>query len=233
MQVNGIAIEKEDFKRAWVIVETRGIDDFTGRTKDLPERDQKAMVPLAEFFNHSPDCCTLKTSEYSYQFVAARNYKMGEEVCTNYNNLDNDELMVTYGFVMKDYEMESFNLAEFIIPEINKQYNDPTEVPDCDALSRPLTIHRGKQPFNKDALSALLLLSDFDSYKSSNDRQRAQDASSGEFRNVVLKILLAIQVRIGTEIQQAEEKCAVYPLLKQRWVEILNLINQSLKQFSE
>lgn len=231
MQVNGIAIEKEDFKRAWVIIETRGIDDLTGRTKDLPERDQKAMVPLAEFFNHSPDCCILKETEYSYQFVAARNYKIGEEVCTNYNNLDNDELMATYGFVMKDYDMESFNLAEFIIPEINKQYNDPTKVPDCDALSLPLTIRRGKQRFNKDALSALLLLSGFDSYKSSNDREKTQDASSGEFRNVVLRILVDIQVKTMTKIEEAEEKHAVYPLLKQRWVEILNLINESLEPF--
>ncbi|RSL77464.1 hypothetical protein CDV31_017325, partial [Fusarium ambrosium] len=108
-------ITKDKFLRAWIIVLTRKFALKGGKTKVSPQQDRFALLPLAEIFNHATGGCRMKELNDRCQFITTTSYKMHEEVCLCYGNeMTNDELLATYGF-LSDNDPNDYVLLDPVI----------------------------------------------------------------------------------------------------------------------
>lgn len=93
----------DDFIYSWFVVGTRTFY-YTPPESD-EQRDAEeclALVPFADYFNHSPKGCKVSFSPACYNFTAVSNLEKGEEVFISYGSHNNDFLLVEYGFYLEN-----------------------------------------------------------------------------------------------------------------------------------
>ncbi|KAJ5114689.1 hypothetical protein NUU61_000448 [Penicillium alfredii] len=109
------------FSYHWLIVNTRSFY-WVGPDQDTPEdrNDAMALVPFADYFNHSDVACDVEFDDDGYLFRASKNYEPGEEVFMSYGSHPNDFLFAEYGFFLDENGSDTVYLDDIIFRDINR-----------------------------------------------------------------------------------------------------------------
>ncbi|PYI07124.1 SET domain-containing protein [Aspergillus sclerotiicarbonarius CBS 121057] len=118
----------EKFKYHWIIVNTRSFF-YLLPGKDMPEDryDAMALVPVADYFNHSDEACNVKFDGERYVFRAAKDYEEGEEIYMSYGPHPNDFLFTEYGFYLDENVSETLCLDDIIFRELSPSMREELE----------------------------------------------------------------------------------------------------------
>ncbi|TQB68964.1 hypothetical protein MPDQ_002472 [Monascus purpureus] len=105
----------ETFSYYWFIVNTRSFY-YVMPGNDPPEdrNDALALVPFADYFNHSDIACDADFNGKEYTFRAAKSYERGEEIFMCYGAHPNDFLFAEYGFFLEENEWEVLYLDDIV-----------------------------------------------------------------------------------------------------------------------
>ncbi|GKZ36961.1 hypothetical protein AbraIFM66950_008227 [Aspergillus brasiliensis] len=120
--------DKELFTYHWVIVNTRSFF-YLLPGAEMPEdrNDAMALVPFADYFNHSDVACNVKFDGEEYVFRAAKEYNEGEEIYMSYGPHSNDFLFTEYGFYLDTNASETLYLDEIILQDLNASKQEELE----------------------------------------------------------------------------------------------------------
>ncbi|KAL5337573.1 hypothetical protein BJX70DRAFT_389202 [Aspergillus crustosus] len=109
----------ENFSYYWLIVNTRSFF-FLSPWQEPPEdrNDAMAMLPFADYFNHSDEACNVNFDGQEYIFKVAKAYEVGEEVFMSYGPHPNDFLFTEYGFYLDANESDALYLDDIVFRDL-------------------------------------------------------------------------------------------------------------------
>ncbi|RJE23211.1 SET domain protein [Aspergillus sclerotialis] len=115
----------ETFSYHWLIVNTRSFY-FLMPGQEPPEdrNDAMALLPFADYFNHSDLSCDVNFDGDFYVFRAAKCYNEGEEIYMSYGPHPNDFLFAEYGFFLDNNDSEAIYLDDIIFRDLNSSQQD-------------------------------------------------------------------------------------------------------------
>ncbi|KAL4939048.1 hypothetical protein BDV06DRAFT_42441 [Aspergillus oleicola] len=110
----------ETYSYHWLIVNTRSFY-YLMPGQEAPEdrNDAMALLPFADYFNHSDVACNVKFDGQNYVFRAAKAYEAGEEIFMSYGPHPNDFLFTEYGFFLDENESETLYLDDVIFQDLS------------------------------------------------------------------------------------------------------------------
>ncbi|KAL3472638.1 hypothetical protein BJX99DRAFT_211139 [Aspergillus californicus] len=112
--------EWEAFSYHWLIVNTRCFFYLVpGREPPEDRNDAMALLPFADYFNHSNVTCNVKFDGQEYVFRAVKAYEAGEEIFISYGPHPNDFLFTEYGFYLDANESDTLYLDDIILQDIS------------------------------------------------------------------------------------------------------------------
>lgn len=115
-------LREEDYRYAWMLVNTRTFYYSTPMTEKLYHRDDRmALQPVADLFNHADEGCAVAFDAESFSIRANRTYEAGEEVFICYGRHSNDFLLAEYGFVLEENRWDEVGLDEPVLSHLNKE----------------------------------------------------------------------------------------------------------------
>ncbi|KAJ5116414.1 hypothetical protein N7456_000762 [Penicillium angulare] len=108
------------FSYHWLILNTRSFY-WVGAGQDPPENrnDAMALLPFADYFNHSNVECDVKFDENEYTLRATEDYDKGDEVYMSYGSHPNDFLLAEYGFYLEKNDSDCIYLDEIVLGDID------------------------------------------------------------------------------------------------------------------
>ncbi|GLI77165.1 hypothetical protein PoHVEF18_005450 [Penicillium ochrochloron] len=108
------------FSYHWLILNTRSFY-WVGAGQEPPEdrNDAMAMLPFADYFNHSDVECDVKFDEDGYTLCATEDYEEGDEVYMSYGGHPNDFLLAEYGFFLEKNDYDCIYLDDIIFRDLN------------------------------------------------------------------------------------------------------------------
>ncbi|KAL3483646.1 hypothetical protein BJX62DRAFT_75533 [Aspergillus germanicus] len=110
----------EAFSYHWLIVNTRSFFYLMpGQEPPQDRNDAMALLPLADYFNHSDVACNVKFDGHEYVFRAVKAYNIGEEIFMSYGPHTNDFLFTEYGFYLDSNQSEALYLDDIIFQDLN------------------------------------------------------------------------------------------------------------------
>jgi hypothetical protein len=110
----------EAFSYHWLIVNTRSFFYLMpGQEPPEDRNDAMALLPLADYFNHSDVACNVKFDGHEYVFRAVKAYNIGEEIFMSYGPHTNDFLFTEYGFYLDSNQSEALYLDDIIFQDLN------------------------------------------------------------------------------------------------------------------
>lgn len=116
------ALKEEDYRYAWMLVNTRTFYYSTPKTEKLYQRDDRmAMQPVADLFNHADAGCAVAFDPESFTIRANRTYEAGEEVYICYGRHSNDFLLAEYGFILDENKWDEVGLDEPVLSHLSKE----------------------------------------------------------------------------------------------------------------
>ncbi len=106
------------YRYYWLLISTRTFYYTPPRRKTPPADSDEclAIVPYADYFNHSDAGCKVSYTRSQYSVMADRSYHEGEEVFVSYGAHSNDLLLTEYGFILEDNRWDEATLDDVIIP---------------------------------------------------------------------------------------------------------------------
>ncbi|KAL4906894.1 hypothetical protein BDW74DRAFT_176495 [Aspergillus multicolor] len=115
----------EAFSYYWLIVNTRSFFYLMpGQEPPEDRNDAMALLPFADYFNHSDVACNVKFDGKEYVFRAAKAYEAGEEIFMSYGNHPNDFLFTEYGFYLDENESETLYLDDIVFRELSSSQQE-------------------------------------------------------------------------------------------------------------
>ncbi|KAJ5397116.1 hypothetical protein N7509_005229 [Penicillium cosmopolitanum] len=118
-------IDWKSFSYHWLILNTRSFY-WVAPDQEAPEdrNDAMALLPFADYFNHSDVECDVKFDGDGYTLSATEDYEAGDEVYMSYGSHPNDFLLAEYGFFMDKNDSDCIYLDDIILcdfPSAEKQ----------------------------------------------------------------------------------------------------------------
>ncbi|KAE8350286.1 SET domain-containing protein [Aspergillus coremiiformis] len=115
----------ETFRYHWLIVNTRSFY-YLMPDQEPPEdrNDAMALLPFADYFNHSDVACNVKFDGEKYVFRATKHYDEGEEIYMSYGSHPNDFLFAEYGFYLDENESETLYLDDIIFQDLSSSLQE-------------------------------------------------------------------------------------------------------------
>ncbi|KAJ5110909.1 hypothetical protein N7532_001444 [Penicillium argentinense] len=112
-------IDWKGFSYHWLILNTRSFY-WVAPDQEAPEdrNDAMALLPFADYFNHSDIECDVKFDESQYTLSATENYESGDEVYMNYGSHPNDFLLTEYGFFLDKHDSDCIYLDDIIFRDL-------------------------------------------------------------------------------------------------------------------
>ncbi|KAJ5772152.1 hypothetical protein N7520_002681 [Penicillium odoratum] len=110
----------QSFSYHWLILNTRSFY-WVGPNQEPPENrnDAMALLPFADYFNHSDVECDVKFDENEYTLRATEDYEKGDEVYMSYGSHPNDFLLAEYGFILEKNTSDCIYLDDIVFRDIN------------------------------------------------------------------------------------------------------------------
>ncbi|PLB37322.1 ribosomal N-lysine methyltransferase [Aspergillus candidus] len=118
----------DEFSYHWLVVNTRSFF-YLMPGRDMPEdhNDAMALLPFADYFNHSDVACNVKFDGEKYVFWATKPYNAGEEIYMSYGNHPNDFLFAEYGFYLDENASEALYLDDIIFKDLDPSQREELE----------------------------------------------------------------------------------------------------------
>ncbi|KAJ9352244.1 hypothetical protein DTO027B9_5945 [Paecilomyces variotii] len=112
--------DRETYLYFWLIVNTRSFY-YLMPDEEPPEdnNDAMALVPFADYFNHSDEACDVVFDGEAYTFRATKHYDKGEEIYMSYGPHPNDFLLTEYGFYLPTNNSDAIYLDDIIFRDLN------------------------------------------------------------------------------------------------------------------
>ncbi|PWY82250.1 ribosomal N-lysine methyltransferase [Aspergillus heteromorphus CBS 117.55] len=118
----------ERFSYHWLVVNTRSFFYLMpGEEPPEDRNDAMALVPFADYFNHSDVVCNVKFDGEKYVFWAAKEYEEGEEIYISYGHHPNDFLFTEYGFYLEENASETLYLDDVIFRDLSPALQEELE----------------------------------------------------------------------------------------------------------
>ncbi|RAH75529.1 uncharacterized protein BO66DRAFT_310466 [Aspergillus aculeatinus CBS 121060] len=115
----------DQFSYHWLIVNTRSFFYLVpGQEPPEDRNDAMALLPFADYFNHSDVACNVKFDGLHYVFRAAREYDEGDEIYMSYGPHPNDFLFTEYGFYLEENESETLYLDAIIFKDLGPKLQE-------------------------------------------------------------------------------------------------------------
>ncbi|KAF9888406.1 hypothetical protein FE257_008684 [Aspergillus nanangensis] len=115
----------DNFSFHWLIVNTRSFHYLMpGQEPPEDRNDAMALLPFADYFNHSDVACNVNFDGKEYVFKTTKSYEEGEEIYMSYGPHPNDFLLTEYGFYLDENESEVIYLDDIIFKEIPGHYQE-------------------------------------------------------------------------------------------------------------
>ncbi|GIC86574.1 uncharacterized protein Aud_002948 [Aspergillus udagawae] len=112
-------VDRETYTYNWLIVNTRSFYYLMPGQKPPEDRnDAMALLPFADYFNHSDVEDDVKFDGQRYVFRATRHYDSGEEIYMSYGPHPNDFLLVEYGFYLDENGSDAIYLDDIIFRDL-------------------------------------------------------------------------------------------------------------------
>jgi hypothetical protein len=122
------AVKEDDYRYAWLLVNTRTFYYSTPKTEKLYHKDDRmALQPVADLFNHADEGCSVAFDAESFTIKANRTYEAGEEVFICYGRHSNDFLLAEYGFVLEENRWDEVGLDEPVLSQLGKEQREDLE----------------------------------------------------------------------------------------------------------
>ncbi|KAL4924917.1 uncharacterized protein BDV17DRAFT_202253 [Aspergillus undulatus] len=119
----------ETYSYYWLIVNTRSFHYLMpGQEPPEDRNDAMALLPFADYFNHSDVTCNVKFDGHEYVFRAAKAYEAGDEIFMSYGPHPNDFLLTEYGFYLNDNESETLYLDDLVFQDIGPSLQEELEL---------------------------------------------------------------------------------------------------------
>ncbi|KAI9376252.1 hypothetical protein BJX61DRAFT_415924 [Aspergillus egyptiacus] len=119
----------ESFSYHWLIVNTRCFYYLMpGQEPPEDRNDAMALLPFADYFNHSDIACNVIFDGEEYVFRATKAYEAGEEIFMSYGPHPNDFLFTEYGFYLDENESESLYLDDIIFQDLSPSLQEELQL---------------------------------------------------------------------------------------------------------
>jgi len=108
--------QTEAYKYRWLLINSRCYFwPYAKSRQSAGNVDEcMALVPFADYFNHSDSGSAFVTSPKGCTMTSDRDYRVGDEVIACYGTHSNDFLLVEYGFIMDKNEHDHLELDHII-----------------------------------------------------------------------------------------------------------------------
>ncbi|KAJ9155649.1 SET domain-containing protein [Pleurostoma richardsiae] len=235
------SLAEDDYRYAWLLVNTRTFYHVTPRTERLRRDDHMVLQPVADLFNHADAGCAVAFDEDSFSIRADRAYAKGEEVHICYGRHSNDFLLAEYGFVLlpsaspdghTPNRWDEARLDEAVLPELTARQRQMLEEASFlggYVLDAETVCHRTQV-----ALRAMCVpLSEWrDFVDGTDDGERHQEKVDRLLVSLLRKYARTIDGKlasidaldVGEESQRA--------LLRTRWEQILALVTGTIDRLT-
>ncbi|KAL4894164.1 SET domain-containing protein [Aspergillus ambiguus] len=121
--------DRGSFIYHWLIVNTRSFYYLMpGQERPDDRNDAMAMLPFADYFNHSDVACNVKFDGEKYVFRAIKHYDEGEEIYMSYGHHPNDFLLTEYGFYLDENESEVIYLDDIIFQDLSPALHEELDL---------------------------------------------------------------------------------------------------------
>ncbi|KAL4922197.1 hypothetical protein BDW62DRAFT_78942 [Aspergillus aurantiobrunneus] len=226
------------FSYHWLIVNTRSFFYLMpGHESPEDRNDAMALLPFADYFNHSDVACNVKFDGREYTFRAAKAYEVGEEIFMSYGPHPNDFLFTEYGFYLDENESEALYLDDIIFQDLGSSLQEELNLQQFFGNYQVTTAgvcYRTEIA----ACIRYMLLEDWQNYllgysTKGADAKKSEDVIQGWIRTYMEEADLYINElgNLGSsEIGQKHQE-KVQTLLK-RWKQIKDLCTVALKTVS-
>jgi hypothetical protein len=217
----------------WLLVSTRTFF-YTSSNPEIETpsdtNDCLALVPFADYFNHSDVGCEVTFSPSEYVFQADRQYEKGEEIFMSYGNHNNDFLLVEYGFTLDENRWDEVLLDEVILPLLSKDQQtvlDKTGFLGHYILDKEVTCYRTRVALNLLCMPLRTWQRLFAQGSEGNHRHKAKVA------RITLQALHALLNRVDEKLQLISS-LEHYPpsqvdMLRKRWEQMSMLLRSAVK----
>ncbi|KAL4953216.1 hypothetical protein BDW69DRAFT_8518 [Aspergillus filifer] len=228
----------ETYSYHWLIVNTRSFYYLMpGQAAPEDRNDAMALLPFADYFNHSDVACNVKFDGRNYVFRAAKAYESGEEIFMSYGPHPNDFLFTEYGFFLDENESETLYLDDIIFQDLTPALQEELNVQQYFGNYQVTTAgvcYRTEIA----ACMKYMPLQDWQNYvlgysTRGVDAKKSEDVIRGWIRRYIDETDLTIEelVNLGlSEINQGD-KDKVQMLLR-RWRQIKDLCSIALENVS-
>ncbi|KAL4885030.1 hypothetical protein BJY04DRAFT_205616 [Aspergillus karnatakaensis] len=228
----------ELFSYHWLIVNTRSFFYLTPGEKAPDDRnDAMAMLPFADYFNHSDEACNVNFDGREYIFRAARAYEPGEEIFMSYGPHPNDFLFTEYGFYLEANESEALYLDDIIFQDLSPSLQEELNLQQyfgCYQIAATGTCYRTEIA----ACIKYMPLEDWRNYAlgystRGADAAKSEDVIRGWIRTYLKEAGLAlIELRNTSSSTIAREYQEKVQLLLRRWMQVEHLCRSALEAVS-
>jgi len=225
-------LQREDYLRGWLIVNTRSFYYSTPQMETYPPIDRLALVPVADLFNHADTGCGVSfTPDVGFVVSADREYHVGQEIFISYGAHTNDFLLAEYGFVSMANSWDKTCLDDVILPRLSPAQKRLLR--DRELLG-PFLLDAATLGCRKTQAAIRLLCPCSQPQREAflDDEgcgQHCQEGMNALLRSLLLEYLATARkaVREVAELQVGQS--AQRGLLGQRWRQIEATVSQAIK----
>ncbi|CAL5866511.1 uncharacterized protein PFLUO_LOCUS720 [Penicillium psychrofluorescens] len=225
------------FSYHWLIINTRSFY-WVGAEEDPPEdrNDAMALLPFADYFNHSDAACDVHFSEEGYVFRATKAYKAGEEVFISYGTHPNDFLLAEYGFFLDENSSDAIYLDDIVFQDIKN--HEKQEQLWMNQYYGNYHVTRHGVCYRTEVAACLTYMNeeDWQNHVLEGSSQGLDEATSEgtiktwirAYRNEVDTTMAALRTAIDTSPEVREHRQKAEMLLR-RWAQIGDLCDRALE----
>ncbi|KNG85878.1 putative SET domain-containing protein [Aspergillus nomiae NRRL 13137] len=242
-------IDWEMFSYHWLIVNTRSFFYLMpGQEPPEDRNDAMALLPFADYFNHSDVACNVKFDGEKYVFRATKHYDEGEEIYMSYGPHPNDFLFAEYGFYLDENESETLYLDDIILKDLGPSLQEELEFQQYyGQLRRCLTYTRSNYQLTATgvcyrteiaACINYMSLEDWRNYvlgysTKGADEKKSEAIIQGWIRaysNEADTVITTLEEKGSSQTDQKDQQRA--KMLKKRWTQIRDLCAKASKAVS-
>ncbi|OAA60059.1 SET domain protein [Cordyceps fumosorosea ARSEF 2679] len=231
----------DDFRHAWLLVNTRSFYHTTRGTATRPREDHMVLQPVADLFNHSPaaaDVCEGSFDDAAFTITTRARHAPGDELFIKYGPHGNDFLLVEYGFALPpplDAAWDETCLDEQLCPALAAVPGARQRLEEAGfwggyMLDRQTACYRTHVALRALCLTPLR-------WRQVLDGERDEDADRERVDAALVGVLRRYEEDIAARIADVEGATAGEPLsreiMRDRWLQIQDLVVSTRRRLEE
>lgn len=224
-------LREEDYRYAWLLVNTRTFYYSTPKTEKLYRKDDRmALQPVADLFNHADEGCAVAFDPQSFTIRTKRTYEAGEEVFICYGRHGNDFLLAEYGFVLEENRWDEVGLDEPVLSHLSKEQREDLEDTGFSGnyrLDAETVCYRTQVAVRRACMPV-------DKWRRLIEGLEDAEVLKGKVNGVIVKLLRAYErdiLGIITELESMKDGAeSQRALLVKRWLQVRVLVEDTMRR---